>query len=141
MRQTMDQKRAKHAWEMIARALALENKEDRKSFGKEAKRLGPRIMAAGLGHAIAFLQKKQADSLLHQGISSWIAIQNWSGESSGNSNQDITKMIIEKDSDFLRLATDETMSLLAWVVRFAVAEGLLDEKNNNQDSVAQEATE
>jgi CRISPR-associated protein Cmr5 len=137
MRQTMDQQRAKHAWQIVTNALVLEEK-DRKNFGREAKRLPSRIMGAGLGHAIAFLQQKRTAPLLEEGISSWIALQNWSGESPDQPVRSIISMIMEKDREFSRMATEEAMNLLVWVVRFAGAKGLTDENEADQEQSSQE---
>jgi hypothetical protein len=49
-------------------------------------------------------------------------------------------MIIHKDREFQRMATEETMNLLIWIVRFAVAKGLTDEDQNDDPVANQETT-
>jgi CRISPR type III-B/RAMP module-associated protein Cmr5 len=139
MRQTMDQQRAKYAWEMISQAVTLK-KEDGKSYGRHARRLGSRILASGLGHAIAFLEQKKEAPTLVKGISLWIARQRWAGEDNDQADPSITRMIIHKDREFQRMATEETMNLLVWIVRFAVAKGLTDEDQNDDPAANQETT-
>ena len=70
---TLEQRRAKHAWEAVQRVVqAMQNgtegdKAKARDFGGQAKRLPMRIMAAGLGQALTFLlAKKYAPSLLEQ---------------------------------------------------------------------------
>ncbi|MFZ4083421.1 MAG: type III-B CRISPR module-associated protein Cmr5 [Pirellula sp.] len=139
MRQTMDQQRAKYAWEMVSQAVTLK-KEDGKSYGRHARRLGSRILASGLGHAIAFLEQKKEAPTLVRGISLWIARQRWAGEDNDKADPSITRMIIDKDREFQRLATEETMNLLVWIVRFAVAKGLTDEDQNDDPAANRETT-
>ncbi len=58
-RPTLDQRRARHAWEAVKRAKLRAGphaKQDPKKFGGQAKKLPTRIMAAGLGQALAFLE-------------------------------------------------------------------------------------
>ena len=58
---TLDQHRAKHAWEAVQRAKrrdGLHQDQDPKKFGGQAKKLPVRIMASGLGQALAFLKAK-----------------------------------------------------------------------------------
>jgi CRISPR-associated protein Cmr5 len=133
--QTLDQKRAKHAWEAV-RNLGKPNGQERKygeeakTYGREAKKLPTRIMAAGLGQALAFLaaksasEKKHSLSLLLRDLTKWVIEQ----RSLGSRRQEsLLENILEGDADFLRRATDETLSYLVWLNRFAESEGLTKE--------------
>ena len=75
---TLEQRRAKHAWEAVQRVVqAMQNgtegdKAKARDFGGQAKRLPMRIMAAGLGQALTFLlAKKYAPNLL-EAIGDWV---------------------------------------------------------------------
>ena len=119
--QTLDQRRANHAWDVIQRA---KSKSDAKKFGGQAKKLPTRIMAAGLGQALAFLKAKGYAPELLAELSKWMEqrLPPKQGES-----KDLLERIVKGNSDFLRRATDEVMAYLLWLNRFAEAEGLTDE--------------
>jgi CRISPR-associated protein Cmr5 len=127
--QTLEQRRAKHAWDAVQRAKAKakphHEKQDPKKFGGQAKKLPSRIMAAGLGQALAFLRAKDYAPGLLAELSDWILVQR-PGQKDGKA--DLLLRIIEGDSDFLRRATDESLAYLLWLNRFADAEGLTDEE-------------
>jgi CRISPR-associated protein Cmr5 len=123
---TLDQRRAKHAWEVVQRAkqkLDDHKDQDPKKFGGQAKKLPTRIMAAGLGQALAFLKAKDYAPGLLAELNDWMKqrIPPTQGESA-----DLLERIIHGDSDFLRRATDEVLAYLLWLKRFAEAEGLTE---------------
>ena len=75
-RPTLDQQRARHAWEAVLRAEERQGdheRQDPKKFGGQAKKLPVRIMASGLGQAIVFLKAKDYAPGLVAEISDWIA--------------------------------------------------------------------
>lgn len=117
---TLDQRRAKHAWQVIERVMVLD-KVKRKEFGTQAKKLPTRIMAAGLGQALAFLVAKNSERSLVDALSDWI--QQRRGDPS---KPELLKRIIQGDADFLRFATAESLAYLQWLVRFADANDLTD---------------
>jgi CRISPR-associated protein Cmr5 len=121
--QTLDQRRANHAWDVIQR---VKSRPDAKKFGGQAKKLPTRIMAAGLGQALAFLNaKKYAPDLLTD-LSSWMEqrLPPKQGES-----KELLERIVKGNSEFLRRATDEVMAYLLWLNRFAEAERLTEDEN------------
>ena len=121
---TLDQRRARSAWDAIQRVKA--DRSQAKKFGGQAKKLPTRIMASGLGQALAFLKAKgYADGLLAE-LSKWI--EDRLPQKPGESN-DLLQRIVKGNSDFLRRATDEVMAYLLWLNRFAEAEGLTDEED------------
>lgn len=123
---TLDQRRANHAWDVVQRAKQKNGhhqNQDPKKFGGQAKKLPTRIMAAGLGQALAFLKAKAyAPGLLFE-LTEWMKqrIPPKQGEPA-----DLLERIIKGDSDFLRRATDEVLAYLLWLNRFAEAEGLTE---------------
>jgi CRISPR-associated protein Cmr5 len=128
-RPTLDQQRAKHAWEAVQRAKAAQGPHDKQSpkkFGGQAKKLPIRIMASGLGQALAFLAAKGDAPGLIVELSSWV---NTRIKPSSGSQSPLLDRIIQGDSDFLRRATDEVLAYLQWLTRFAEAEGLTEETN------------
>lgn len=122
---TPDQRRAKHAWEAVQEAKKGKNP---KQFGGQAKKLPMRVMAAGLGQALAFLcAKGYAPDLLKE-IGDWVLDKKDHPDSTKPKPAEdaLIKQIIGGSSDFLRRATDETLVYLRWLTRFADAEGLTE---------------
>ncbi len=123
---TLEQRRASHAWDVVQQA---KNKQgphkdqDPKKFGGQAKKLPTRIMAAGLGQALAFLKAKNYAPGLLVALTDWIKQRI---PPHGNEPEDLLERIIKGDSDFLRRATDEVLAYLIWLNRFAEAEGLTE---------------
>ena len=122
--QSTDQQRASAAWNLVQ---SVKGKgETSKSFGMHAKKLPVRILASGLGQSIAFLDaKKEALELVH-GINEWIGDRPWANRATTTTvaNATLMERIIANDHEFLRMATEETLALLQWIVRFSDAEGL-----------------
>lgn len=125
---TLDQRRAGHAWDVVRRAKQKQGRhqgQDPKKFDDQAKKLPSRILAAGLGQALAFLKAKGDVPGLLAELTDWIGarIPTKEGEP-----KDLLERIVKGDSDFLRRATDEVLAYLVWLNRFAEAEGLTDEE-------------
>ncbi len=125
--QTLDQRRAKHAWEAVQRAKGSGGSHSR-DYGGEARKLPMRIMAAGLGHALAFIVAKTKNKpgleQLHKDLTDWVITER--GLKSGL-NTSLIDSIVHGDADFLRLAMGETLAYLQWLNRFAEAEGLTED--------------
>jgi len=128
-RPTLDQRRARHAWEAIQELLAKTASEaDRKEYAGEAKKLPIRIVNAGLGQALVFIHAKAKDKkpnlkLLNEHLTDWTLHQRGLP---GSKPDSLLNSIIYGDSDFLRRATDEVLAYLQWLNRFAEAEDLTD---------------
>ena len=117
---TLDQKRARHAWDVIQKVLA--SKEGQKDFGTQVKKLPARIMAAGLGQALAFLEAKN-DKGKTQALLD--ALADWMHQRRSTAgDRRLVVRVIEGDADFLRFATAESLAYLQWLVRFADAHNL-----------------
>lgn len=132
-RPTLEQRRANHAWQkIISQATVKDGHRDyddkAKEYAREAKKLPTRIMAAGLGQALAFILAKAKDKKpnlrrLHEDLTDWIIRQR---PTSAKKPDSLIESIIDGDSDFLRRATDEALAYLVWLNRFAEAEGLTE---------------
>ncbi len=121
---TLDQRRAKHAWEAVQKArgrTGAHGKQDFEKFTTEVKKLSMRIMASGLGQALAFLEAKKEVSGLLAELSDWVVERR--GIRSGGAGS-LLRAVIEGDSDLLRRATDEALAYLQWLKRFVDAENL-----------------
>jgi CRISPR-associated protein Cmr5 len=127
---SLDQQRARHAWDAVQRAKSKtgENKsQESKKFGGQAKKLPVRIMASGLGQSLAFLRAKNYAPGLLAELDDWIKlrIKPQPGEPSV-----LLERIVRGDSTFLHRATDEVLGYLQWLTRFAEAEGLTEENES-----------
>lgn len=120
------------------------NEFDRKKqdeYAGQAKKLPTRIMASGLGAALAFvLAKAKAGTReekphfvrLHDDLTEWV-VRERPLVSAKNRNS-LLDSLIQSDADFLRLATDEAMAYLQWLNRFAEAQGLGDTEGGSEDA-------
>ena len=133
---TLDQRRALHAWNAILSFNKAEPGQkhkydsDAKEYASEAKKLPMRIKAAGLGQALCFILAKAKDKKpnlkrIHEHLTDWIITQRPMHASVPTS---LMESIMQGDADFLRRATDEALTYLQWLNRFAEAEGLTDDK-------------
>lgn len=123
--QTLDQRRAAHAWSAVVE-LKKCSESERKDYAGEAKKLPIRIMTSGLGQALAFLlakakDKKQHLRQLHTDLTEWTLGQRGLP---GPARESLLHSVIGADSDFLRQATDEVLAYLQWLNRFTEAEGI-----------------
>lgn len=123
---TLEQRRARHAWEAVARI-----EESQKSLGasyaREAKRLPIRIVTAGLGHALAFLEAKSksgdANDHLLRDVADWVIDKRSQPESAGERPKAgaLIEKIIWGNGAFLQVTTEEVLSYMQWLTRFAEA--------------------
>ncbi len=122
---TLDQRRAKHAWDAVER-MAKNKKNEQEEYQRATKQLPVRILTAGLGHALAFLRAKgrNANDALLQDLADWVLNNRNSLENSKEQPKAdaLIQEIIKRDSAFLRVTTDEVLAYLQWLTRFAEAE-------------------
>lgn len=122
---TLDQRRAKHAWNAVA---LFASKNEAEEYCREAKKLPTRIIAAGLGQALAFLLSKAKDKKpklkqLHEDLTDWVIRKR--PLSSARHKDSLMQSILDGDAEFLRRATDEVLAYLQWLNRFAEAKGYM----------------
>lgn len=121
---TLDQRRARHAWQAIQSLLSLDP-TIMDDYAREAKKLPVRTMTSGLGQAITFIRAKGKSkpglNRLHDDLTDWVLRKRPIKAAHPDS---LVQSIIDGDSLFLRRVTDETLAYLNWLNRFAEAEGL-----------------
>ena len=122
---TLDQRRARHAWEAVARIKGRPGKLQ-KAYRRETKRLPVRTLTAGVGHALAFLKAKnnEANDELLRDVAGWIIDKRKKPDSSGARPEAgaLIERIVKGDGAFLQVTTDEVLSYMQWLTRFAEAE-------------------
>jgi len=160
MSATPDQLRAKHAWEVVKKMLEhfphsqprtpngkREPNEHAKQFGGAARKLPVRIMASGLGQALAFLTAKGKTSELLLALSDWVLTRPASGAATWTAiafpprprdradeqrqlalakerGEALLKSVVDGNADDLRANTAEALAYLSWLNRFCEAEDL-----------------
>lgn len=125
-RQTLEQGRAKHAFEAATEAAKKSDKNDYKSYSKKVPML---IKTNGLGATLAFMKSKgKAYKTILDNLESWFK------ESPKLSSiyrtipgDDLVAKLVECETANYRALTTESLAYLNWLRRFA--EGLIkDEK-------------
>jgi len=127
---TLDQRRARHAWEAVKRVASSSNPSIGEDYAREVKRLPVRIVGAGLGHAAAFLLAKRnmqggdANEALLCDLADWVLDKRDNPESRTKRPEAsaLVEEITKRDGTFLQIATDEAFAYLRWLTRFAEAE-------------------
>jgi len=127
--QTLDQERAKQAWEDVQEAKQ-RSPEFRKKYGGLARRVPMLVLTNGLGQMLAFLFSKakfqeqnrsveaQAHGELFHRLSKWTMSQ----IAPTSSDQTLLDWVLQSDSSAYRRATAEALAYLNWLKRFAEAE-------------------
>jgi len=118
---TPDQLRAKHAWEVVER---VKGSKDAKLFGGAARKLPVRIMASGLGQALAFLAAKGKTPALLDALDKWVLPKQSVAKT-------LLNAIIQGTADDLRMYTAEVLAYLQWLNRFCEANKLSDDTNSD----------
>jgi CRISPR-associated protein Cmr5 len=125
--QTLDQRRAAHAWDVVSKVNAAKDDKAKKEFGTQAKKLPTRILASGLGQALAFLLAKDYAPDLQNALTDWMKARRPIPD---GSDSRLLVRVIHGDADFQRYATAECLAYLQWLVRFADAQKLTDGKGD-----------
>lgn len=117
---TLDQRRAAHAWRVVQQVKNEGGEDVKRVFKLQTKRLPARIVTAGLGQSLAFLESKGYAPHLRAALTDWIGQQ--IPAVPGQNGDRLLRRVVQGDADFLRFATAECLAYLGWLVRFAEAE-------------------
>ena len=121
MSQTLGQKRAKYALDVISRA------EDNggEDYGRHVRKLPAMILNNGLGQALAFLladdegKKQKASWQLYNDLQAWLCkVEN---PRCIYKNSELIKSLMDNDRSKYLQAQDEALKLLVWMTKFADA--------------------
>jgi CRISPR type III-B/RAMP module-associated protein Cmr5 len=128
MPQTLDQRRAKHAYDAVqsfknASAKLKDFQQIRNKYVIHAQKLPSRIIASGLGQALAFLVAKDYCPALLVSISDWV-LKRVAPNVTQVNEQSLLLFVISSNSELARRCTDETLAYLRWLLRFVEAEDL-----------------
>jgi len=116
MLRSLEQDRAKYAWECINEVKEKSYEGEYKSYVQRAPTL---ILANGLSNTLAFWRskkEKEAYNRLYEHINGWF--------NRHNTNKDLLEWIISENTSSLDVfkETKEMLALLNWLKRFAEAE-------------------
>lgn len=124
-RQTVEQRRAAHAWKQIE---AVAKQDYKKEYAQLVRGFAAMIQHDGLGSALAFLDAKAKGKGanqhhdLHQHLSAWVL-----KEMNAADHKTLLTWLLLQDSATYRHATTETLAYLGWLKRFAEAKGWGDD--------------
>lgn len=129
-RQTLEQERAKKAWEQVSKVAG--NKE----YLSAVRGAPALILSCGLGQTIAFYcSKGGAQKTLGDHLAEWL-LRN--AQSQSKSAEALLNEIMNNDSARYRQLTSEAMAYLVWLKRFADAHNKDKQKNSQTDGKEQE---
>ncbi|MDW8172388.1 MAG: type III-B CRISPR module-associated protein Cmr5 [Anaerolineae bacterium] len=120
--QTLQQRRAAHAWEAVEQ---VDKKSFKKDYGSLVRSLPAMIQTDGLAHTLAFLNAKGKEH--HK--SAYNTVSQWVMSQLGKSGN-LLEALLEFSTNDYRRATSEALAYLHWLKRFVEAKGW---KNENGD--------
>jgi CRISPR-associated protein Cmr5 len=116
--QTLQQQRARHAYDRVAQVIRAPYA---KEYGSEVRRLPAMIQTDGLGAALAFLKAKGKD----QHIKLYEHVQEWLRHAERFSfTGDLIDWLLNQPTSTYRMVGSETLAYTAWLKRFAEANDL-----------------
>jgi CRISPR-associated protein Cmr5 len=124
--QTLQQKRAAHAWGCIEQVPA----KIQKKYGSLVRGLPALVQSDGLGQTLAFLKAKGGGKPDKEHTVAYNHIAQWVSQELG-AQGDLLKWLLERSTTEYRRATAETLAYLSWLKRFAEAKGWQDENGGS----------
>lgn len=127
-KQSLDQRRAKHALECVKKIKSELKSPQQSLYMSYAKALPATILQNGLGQAMATLRAKGGDKndphrRLYEDVQSWLCSDN---EDATFSKGDLLEAITSNDQQHYLKAQAEAQAYLVWLKKFAAA--FLNEK-------------
>jgi CRISPR-associated protein Cmr5 len=117
--QTLQQKRAAHAWSAVEQ---VDRKSFKKDYGSLVRGLPAMIQTDGLSHTLAFLKAKGKDH--HK--SAYGTLSQWVMSEIGKDG-DLLEHLLSCGTNEYRRATSEALAYLHWLKRFVEAKGWKNE--------------
>jgi CRISPR-associated protein Cmr5 len=133
--QTLQQKRAAHAWECIDEVDTKRDKKFQKKYGSQVRSLPSLIQSDGLGQTLAFLKAKDKNQKNTHYWSAYEHIASWAQSADSSlglpAQNDMLEWLLKQSTTEYRRATAETLAYLSWLKRFAEAKGWQDENGGS----------
>ena len=120
LRQTLEQERAKKAWEFVNSINSEQDEKTKKEYRSIALKMPILILTNGLGQTLAFVKSKEdnqnAHSLFYGHLQGWLNSRiNW------DNTKELVDNIVNTNTEQYRYATSESLAFLVWLKRFADA--------------------
>jgi len=121
LRQTIEQERAKKAWEFVNEVNKNPDDKIKKEYRSYALKTPILILTNGLGQTLAFIKskikdKENAESIFYRNLQEWLNTKiQW------DNSRELVENVISIGSEQYRLATMESLAFLNWLKRFADA--------------------
>ncbi|MFQ3534777.1 MAG: type III-B CRISPR module-associated protein Cmr5 [Aggregatilineales bacterium] len=123
--QTLQQRRAKHAWGKIEE-VAKGSDNTKKKYGSLVRGLPQLIQTDGLGQMLAFLLAKSGgDSQSEHGLA-YAHIADWIKTEFKLSDNKLMEWLLQQPTSEYRRTTAEVLAYINWLKRFAEAKGWKD---------------
>lgn len=124
--QTLQQKRAAHAWGCIEKVPT----GIQKKYGSLVRGLPALVQSDGLGQTLAFLKAKAGGKPDKEHMVAYDHIAQWVSQELG-AQGDLLEWLLKQSTAEYRRATAETLAYLSWLKRFAEAKGWQDENGGS----------
>jgi CRISPR-associated protein Cmr5 len=128
--QTLQQRRAKHAWECIEHVDQKVPDKTKKKYGSLVRGLPQLIQTDGLGQMLAFLQAKAGDDSNSEHGLAYAHIASWINTEFKLNNNKLLEWLLDQSTADYRRTTAEVLAYVNWLKRFAEAKGWKGEDNN-----------
>lgn len=125
--QTLQQRRAVHAWDCIERV----PESIQKKYGQLVRGLPSLVQSDGLGQTLAFLKAKDKNKgnsehiVAYQHVSDWIRKE---FDISYGNGETLLEWLLKQETPMYRRASAEVLAYLSWLKRFAEAKGWQEEE-------------
>lgn len=120
---SLEQKRAKLAWDFVHRELAQKAKKDQKDFKSALRKLPAMILTSGFGQTVAFHISKGKDKSHYEIIKNIAdALEKLTGIAEIKEPEKLIEKITTSDHEIYVLLSNEAIKYATWLKRFAEAE-------------------
>jgi CRISPR-associated protein Cmr5 len=128
MQQTMQQKRAAHAYNKVN---ALEAENYRNRYGTLVRGLPAMIQTDGIGQTLAFLLAKAKTDTRNEHYAAYTHLEDWlrQRENFNFQQEKLIEWLLKQPSDVYRQVATEAQAYLSWLKRFVEAKGWKSEED------------
>jgi CRISPR-associated protein Cmr5 len=137
LQQTLQQKRAAHAWGCVVKVDGRKTEKDepdekfKKKYGSLVRGLPALIQSDGLGQTLAFLKAKDKKKGNTEHIEAYNNISHWISIEFGvtyKQGETLLEWLLTQETPMYRRVTAEALAYLNWLKRFAEAKDWQDEE-------------
>jgi len=120
---SLEQTRARLAWEFVHNEIAKKSKNDQKEYRTAIRRLPAMILTSGLGQTVAFHLSKDEGKPHYEIIKNLSrALKGLRGITNIETPEKLIEKIMDADHETYILLSNEALKYATWLKRFAEAE-------------------